>query len=80
MRDGIYIPLNTITKAWRVGKVLMKGNKSTNVEVGKQVIFPHGQGIQVKNLKVILDGEEVITGKSVFLNENRLFGQAIASK
>jgi len=71
LRDGIYIPLNANTKAWRIGKVMLKGPACTNVKVGQHVVFPGDKGIPVKNMDIKGVGR-VKTG--YFLNEERIFG------
>ena len=71
LKGGVYIPKNAVSQAWRIGKVLLKGPKATNVELGEYVIFPNDRGLTVKNIKVAGIG----TVKSgFFLNEERLFG------
>jgi hypothetical protein len=71
LRDGIYIPLNANTKAWRIGKVLIKGPNCISVKSGNHVMFPGDKGIPVKNMYVKGFGQ-VKTG--YFINEERIFG------
>jgi hypothetical protein len=71
MRNGLYIPVNTLTKAWRKAKVILTGPNVQYAKVGDVVIFPNNLGVTVSNLDV----EGVGRVKSgVFLNENRIFG------
>ena len=70
-RNGIFIPLNADTKAWRIGKVLLKGTKTEYVEVGSHVIFPNNLCIPIHNIDV--DGIGKVK-KGLFLNEARIFG------
>jgi len=69
-RNGIYVPTNAITKAWRKAKVVLAGPKAEYTKVGDVVIFPSNLGVTVANLDV--KGKKV--KKGIFLNEDRLFG------
>lgn len=71
MRNGIMIPLNADTKAWRIGEVLLKGTKTEYVEVGCHVMFPNNLGIPIQNIDVEGIGK---VKKGLFLNEARIFG------
>ena len=71
LRDGIYIPLNANTRAWRIGKVLIKGPNCVSVKSGDHVVFPGDKGIPVKNMLIKGFGK-VKTG--YFINEERIFG------
>lgn len=71
LKNGVYIPKNAVTQAWRVGKVLLKGPNANNVEVGDYVIFPNDRGLTVKNINVTGVGK---VKAGYFLNEQRLFG------
>lgn len=71
LRNGIMVPLNADTKAWRIGEVLLKGTKTEYVEVGCHVMFPNNLGIPVNNIEV--DGIGKVK-KGIFLNEARIFG------
>ena len=71
LRDGIYIPLNINTKAWRIGQVLLKGPNCISVKSGNHVVFPGDKGIPVKNMLIKGVGN-VKTG--YFINEERIFG------
>ena len=75
-RGGIYVPLNTAPRAWRVAKVLIVGNKCNNVKVGDHIIFPGDKGIPVSKLQYCNteSGETSIVATGIFLNEERLFG------
>lgn len=78
-RGGIYIPLNTAPKAWRVGRVLLAGAKCKNVKPGDSIVFPGDKGIPVNKLQYKNDQDDthtVING--IFLNEERLFGVCAA--
>lgn len=70
-RNGLYIPTNTLTKAWRKAKVILVGPTVKYTKVGDIVIFPNNLGISVSNLDVTGYGK-VTNG--IFLNENRIFG------
>ena len=69
-RNGIYVPTNAITKAWRKARVVLAGPKAEYCNVGDVVIFPSNLGVTVANLDV--GGKKV--KKGIFLNEDRLFG------
>lgn len=71
IRNGIYIPTNTLTKAWRKAKVILVGPRAQYTKVGDIVVFPNNLGITVSNLDV--SGYGRING-GVFLNESRVFG------
>ncbi len=69
-RNGIFIPTNAVTKAWRKAKVVLAGPKAEYVKEGDIVIFPNNLGVTIANLDV--NGTKV--KKGIFLNEDRLFG------
>jgi len=69
-RNGIYVPTNAVTKAWRKAKVVLAGPKAQYAKKGDVVIFPSNLGVTVANIDV--QGETV--KKGIFLNEDRLFG------
>ena len=75
IRNGIVVPLNGNPKAWRIGKVIMKGNSALSTEVGDYVTFPNNLGIPVSNV-VVKDGENFTTVKKAqFINSQRIFGK-----
>lgn len=66
VRNGIILPQGvTDNKAWRVGKVLLTGPQTAQVQAGHYVIFPGDKGIKGMQR----GGKHV-----VFLDENRIFG------
>lgn len=69
-RNGIFIPTNAVTKAWRKAKVILAGPKAEYTKVGDIVIFPSNLGLTVSNLDV----QGTTVKKGIFLNEDRLFG------
>ena len=71
IRNGIYIPTNTITKAWRKARVILTGPEVKYTKVGDIVLFPSNLGITVANMAVKDNG---IIKNGVFLNESRIFG------
>ena len=71
MRNGLAIPVNVTTQAWRIGKVVLAGDGITLVKVGDHICFPNNMGVQIS--KLIVDGHGKID-KGVFLNEQRIFG------
>ena len=70
-RDGIFVPTNTLSKAWRKGKVILAGPEAKYAKVNDIVMFPNDKGAPVSNMEI--DGAGKI-GKGMFLNEQRLFG------
>ena len=71
IRNGIHIPLNVDTKAWRIGEVLLAGTKCEFVKVGDHICFPNNLGIPISNIEVEGIGR---VKKGIFLNESRIFG------
>lgn len=69
-RNGIYVPTNAITKAWRKAKVVLAGPKAEYAKIGDVVIFPNNLGVTVANIDV----QGTTVKKGIFLNEDRLFG------
>tara|TARA_R110000744_G_scaffold168138_2_gene285720 strand:- start:101 stop:550 length:450 start_codon:yes stop_codon:yes gene_type:complete len=69
-RNGIFVPTNAITKAWRKARVVLIGPKTVYTKVGDVVIFPNNLGVTVANIDV--QGKKI--KKGIFLNEDRLFG------
>lgn len=72
-RKGLFVPVNTDTKAWRVGRVILAGPNTKVAKEGMFVIFPNNLGITIANIEV--EGYGILkTG--IFLNEERIFGVA----
>jgi len=71
VRNGIYVPTNAITKAWRKARVVLAGPKTQYTKVGDIVIFPNNLGVTVANIAVTDKGT---IKKGIFLNEDRVFG------
>jgi len=71
MRNGLYIPTNTLTKAWRKAKVILVGPEAKYTKVGDIVIFPNNLGATVSNIAI---GNYGKISNGVFLNESRIFG------
>jgi cellobiose-specific phosphotransferase system component IIB len=71
MRNGLYIPTNTLTKAWRKAKVILAGPQVKYTKVGDIVIFPNNLGVTVSNIDISDHGK---ISNAVFLNESRIFG------
>jgi len=75
IRNGIVIPANANPKAWRVGKVVLQGDKATSTNVGDFVTFPNNMGVPVGNV-IVKSGKEFITvKKGQFINAQRIFGK-----
>lgn len=73
MRNGLYVPTNANTKAWRKAKVVLIGPNVQYCKQGDIVIFPNDKGATVANMEV--DGYGTVK-KGMFLNEQRMFGIA----
>ena len=71
VRNGILVPVNADTNAWRIGKVLLAGINCKLVKVGDHVCFPNNMGIPISNIDVINVGT---LRMGIFLNEQRIFG------
>lgn len=72
MRGSIYIPANTLIKAWRKAKVVLVGTEVKNTKVGDIVMFPNDKGVTVSGMEVAGYGK---IKNGMFLNEQRLFGK-----
>ena len=71
IRNGLHVPVNTDTKAWRIGKVILAGPNVKFAKVGDYVCFPNNLGIPVANMDVDNYGT---LERGIFLNEQRIFG------
>lgn len=71
VRNGILVPVNADTNAWRIGKVILCGNNCKLVQKGDHVCFPNNMGVPIANLDVIDHGT---VKHGLFLNEQRIFG------
>ena len=74
MRDGIYIPTNTLTKTWRKAKVILAGPECKYTKAGDIVMFPNDKGVTVTGMEIKGHGK---VKKGMFLNEQRLFGKCL---
>lgn len=70
-RNGLYIPTNALTKAWRKARVILVGPKAQYTKVDDIVLFPNNLGVTVANMDI--EGHGLVQ-KGVFLNESRIFG------
>lgn len=71
VRNGVYVPVNALIKAWRKAKIILVGPNARFCKVGDIVIFPNDKGVSVSNIEVKGYGK---LKKGVFLNEQRIFG------
>lgn len=71
VRNGILVPINADTKAWRIGKVILHGGNVRLVKKNDLVCFPNNMGIPIANIDVINHGT---IKHGIFLNEQRIFG------
>jgi len=70
-RGGIYIPTNSLNKAWRKAKVVLVGPEVKYTKKDDIVMFPNDKGAPVSNMEI--EGYGKIK-KGKILNEQRLFG------
>lgn len=73
VRNGLIVPVNADTQAWRVGKVILCGQGTSLVKKGDHVIFPNNKGIMISNVEI--EGFGTLN-HGQFLNEHRIFGIA----
>lgn len=71
VRGGIHIPTNALNRAWRKGRIILKGPKTEYVNIGSIVVFPNNVGMTISNVNIKGKGK---LRKGIFLNEARLFG------
>lgn len=71
VRNGILVPVNADTNAWRVGKVILAGLSCRKVKQGDLVMFPNNMGVPIANIDVAGHGK---VSHGIFLNEQRIFG------
>jgi len=71
VRNGIIVPTNAVSKAWRKGKVILAGPEAKYAKVGDVVIFPGNMGVTIANIDISGQGK---IKNGVFLNEQRMFG------
>jgi len=71
LRNGIVVPTNAMTKAWRKGRVILAGPDAKYAKEGDIVIFPNNLGVTISNVEITGKGK---IAKGVFLNEERMFG------
>jgi len=71
MRNGLYIPTNALSKAWRKARVILVGPEVKYTKIGDIVIFPNNLGVTVSNMDISEYGK---ISSGIFLNENRIFG------
>lgn len=71
VRNGLVVPINAQTNAWRIGIVVLCGRGCALVKKGDYICFPNNMGINISKIEV--DGYGLVeTGQ--FLNEHRIFG------
>jgi hypothetical protein len=71
IRNGLHVPVNTDTKAWRIGQVILAGPNVRYAKVGDYVCFPNNLGVPVANIDI---DEYGTLKRGIFLNEQRIFG------
>jgi hypothetical protein len=71
VRNGLVVPINAQTNAWRIGYVVLCGKGCTLVKKGDYICFPNNMGVNIS--KVEVDGYGKVEAGQ-FLNEHRIFG------
>jgi len=71
IRNGILVPINTDTRAWRLGKVILTGPNVKIAKVDDIICFPNNMGVPISNIDVDNYGT---VKKGIFINEQRIFG------
>lgn len=71
IRNGILVPVNAETNAWRIGKVILHGDGCRLVKKGDYICFPNNLGVPISNIEV---EEHGTVRYGIFLNEQRIFG------
>ena len=71
-RHGILIPTNSLTRAWRKGKVILAGPDAKYAKEGDIVLFPNNMGVTIAGVTIGNKKGEI--GRGIFLNEERMFG------
>lgn len=71
IRNGIVVPVNAETNAWRIGKVIVHGDNCRLVKKGDYICFPNNLGVPISNIEVAGHGT---VRYGIFLNEQRIFG------
>ena len=71
VRNGILVPINADTKAWRLGKVILCGPNVKHAKAGDIICFPNNLGVPIANITVKDHGT---VKKGIFINEQRIFG------
>lgn len=71
MRNGLVVPINAQTNAWRIGMVVIAGKGCQLVKKGDYVCFPNNLGVNISKIEV--EGHGLVESGQ-FLNEHRIFG------
>lgn len=71
VRNGIVVPVNADTQAWRIGKVVLCGATCRRVKQNDLICFPNNMGVPIANIDVVGRGK---VSHGIFLNEQRIFG------
>jgi hypothetical protein len=71
LRNGIFVPIHSQTKAWRKARVVLAGTEAKWTKEGEIVMFPHNYGVEISKIEV---GDYGKVKQGVFLNESRIFG------
>lgn len=65
-RGSIWVPIDVVTFAWRIGKIILAGPRCQTVKVGDYIMFPNDKGLKAANINGLKN--------VLFLSEGRIFG------
>jgi hypothetical protein len=71
VRNGLVVPINAQTNAWRIGLVVIAGKGCQLVKKGDYICFPNNMGVNISKIEVEGHG---LVDSGQFLNEHRIFG------
>ena len=71
IRNGLVVPINAQTNAWRIGLVVLAGKGCQLVKRGDYICFPNNLGVNISKIEV--EGHGIVESGQ-FLNEHRIFG------
>lgn len=71
VKGGVILKQTVDGKTWRIGKILLSGEKCQYLKNGDYVLFPNDRGLPARN--IIFKGEK--KPEVIFLSENRVFGR-----
>ena len=67
-RNGILIPTNTLTRAWRKGRVVLSGPDAKYAKAGDIVLFPNNMGVTISGVTIPEKGQ---VDKGIFFKRRK---------